>query len=110
MRKVKRVVRDVDIDFGDLTDTIDTLYESRVNSWDSLKSGGSAHYKSRGSVEPIDLYKAGGMFRDFALCSIIKYAFRSRSTITEKEDFNKNMDKIIHYCKLLKAAFGEENA
>lgn len=57
---------------------------------------GSDHYKT-GGVEPIDLYKAGGMFRHFALCCIIKYAFRNRDKVNERD-----MDKIIHYAKMLK--------
>ena len=57
---------------------------------------GSDHYKT-GGVEPIDLYISGGMFRHFALCCIIKYAFRNRDGINERD-----MDKIIHYAKLLK--------
>lgn len=71
-------------------------------SWDDLKSRGSEHYKT-GGVEPVDLYRAGGMFRHFAICSIIKYAFRSRD-LSDVELFNRNMDKIIDYAKKLKAA------
>lgn len=71
-------------------------------NWDELKNQGSEHYKT-GGVEPVDLYKAGGMFRFFALCSIIKYAFRSRD-LTDTELFLKNMDKIIDYAQKLKAS------
>lgn len=68
--------------------------------WDALKMQGSEHYKT-GGVEPIDLYLAGGMFRHFALCSIIKYAFRNRNT---DEQLNvKDLDKIIDYAEKLKA-------
>jgi len=70
-------------------------------SWGSLKQQGSDHYKT-GGVEPIDLYRAGGMFRAFALCSIIKYAFRSRD-IDDRVLFCNNMDKIIDYAMKLKA-------
>ena len=81
-------------------DIEDVLYDS---GWKKLKMGGSNHYKS-GTVEPIDLYKAGNMFHDFACASIMKYAFRSRKEMNlNKELFNKNMDKIIHYASLLKA-------
>lgn len=31
-----------------------------MKSWDELKQEGSGHYKS-GQVEPIDLYRAGGL-------------------------------------------------
>lgn len=69
--------------------------------WDELKAGGSEHYKT-GSVEPIDLYKAGGIFKDFAIGSIIKYAFRSRTEMNVDEvTFRKNMEKVIHYASLL---------
>lgn len=71
--------------------------------WAKLKQDGSEHYKS-GGVEPIDLYKAGNMFHDFACASIIKYAFRSRKEIElGKEALLNNMNKIIHYAKLLMA-------
>lgn len=69
-------------------------------TWDELKSGGSAHYKSiGGAVEPIDLYRAKGVFKAFALCSIIKYAVRN----TDKELNPVDIRKIIHYAKLLLA-------
>lgn len=47
------------------------------NEW---HTNGSDHYKT-GSIEPIDLYKSGGMFQDYALTSIIKYAFRNRASV-----------------------------
>jgi len=73
-------------------------------TWNELKSDGSEHYKT-GGVEPVDLYRAGMMFTDFALCSIIKYAFRSRNTAgINKKVFLSNMDKIIDYANKLKAA------
>jgi hypothetical protein len=74
--------------------------------WDELKQQGSEHYKS-GSTEPIDLYASGNMFLDFALSSIIKYAFRSRNEMKlESYLFAKNMDKIIDYAQKLKAFYG----
>lgn len=72
-----------------------------VSTWDELKKSGSNHYKT-GGVEPIDLYRAGGMFRDFALCSIIKYAFRNRNP--EEPIFEKDMLKIIDYAQKLIAS------
>ena len=66
-------------------------------SWDELKSQGSEHYKT-GGVEPIDLYRSGGMFKDFALCSIIKYAFRQRDNVNVRD-----LEKIIDYAQKLKA-------
>lgn len=70
-----------------------------MNSWDILKFyGGSEHYKT-GSAEPIDLYRAKGVFKPFALCSIMKYAVRNM----DKELSTADMGKIIHYAKLLLA-------
>lgn len=55
----------------------------------------------------MDLYLAGGMFHDFALCSIIKYAFRSRQGMNiDNETLHKNLDKIIDYAQKLKVANG----
>ena len=74
------------------------------STWDALKDQGSQHYKT-GGVEPVDLYRAGNMFHDFALCSIIKYAFRSRLCMDiDKATLDKNLDKIIDYAQKLKAA------
>jgi hypothetical protein len=75
-----------------------------VSTWDELKKSGSNHYKT-GGVEPIDLYRAGGMFRDFALCSIIKYAFRNRNP--EEQLNEKDLLKIIDYAQKLIASKGE---
>ena len=75
-----------------------------LEQWDKLKESGSSHYKT-GSTEPVDLYLAGDMFTDFALCSIIKYAFRSRRSQELSLDlYLKNLDKIIDYSQKLKAA------
>jgi hypothetical protein len=75
-----------------------------MTPWDELKRHGSQHYKT-GGVEPVDLYVAGGMFHDFVLCSIIKYAFRSRlNQSIDKATLHKNLDKIIDYAQKLKAA------
>ena len=81
-------------------------------NWEELKKQGNNHYKTGGGVEPVDLYKAGGMLTDFALCSIIKYAFRSRCQnwvdgSVDMELFHKNMNKIIDYAQKLKAAYPE---
>jgi hypothetical protein len=81
-----------------------TTYQG-PQSWSELKQSGSQHYKT-GGVEPIDLYRAGGMFRDFALCSIIKYAFRNRNP--EEPISAKDMTKIIDYAQKLMATRLEE--
>ncbi len=74
------------------------------STWESLKKKqGSKHYKT-GGTEPVDLYRAGDMLKDFALCSIIKYAFRSRREMNlDKKVFINNLDKIIDYAQKLKA-------
>jgi hypothetical protein len=80
----------------------------KFSKWETLKQQGSDHYKT-GGVEPVDLYKAGGMFVYFALCSIIKYAFRSRDLVKSDSGlFMNNMDKIIDYAQKLKAYASEK--
>lgn len=71
------------------------------DAWEDAKQAGSAHYKT-GSVEPIDLYKAGGYFEHFAICNIIKYAFRIGKR--RARDKVNDVNKIIHYATLLKAS------
>ena len=62
---------------------------------------GSEHYKT-GGVEPFDLYRAGGMMRDFCAASIIKYAFRNRRALGKPVN-PKDIKKIKHYAdELLK--------
>uniref|UniRef100_A0A6H1ZPD6 Putative structural protein n=1 Tax=viral metagenome TaxID=1070528 RepID=A0A6H1ZPD6_9ZZZZ len=70
--------------------------------WNRLIQRGSDHYKSL-SVEPIDLYKAGGILHDFAIGNIIKYAFRNRSSLTSQLEMVSisDMKKIIHYAEML---------
>ena len=64
-----------------------------------LKERGNKHYKT-GKVEPIDLFEAGCMLRDFALGCIIKYAFRNRTETGEPIKI-KDMEKIKHYADIL---------
>jgi hypothetical protein len=71
-----------------------------ITEWEKLKAQGSDHYKS-GGTEPVDLYRDGGMFRHFALCSIIKYAYRNRDL--EKGINPRDLEKIIDYAQKLKA-------
>ena len=73
------------------------IIEKFRNEWNELKNQGSDHYKT-GGVEPVDLYRAGGMFEHFALCSIMKYAFRQRFGLNVRD-----LDKIIDYAQKLKA-------
>lgn len=82
----------------------------KEQEWNQLKKEGSEHYKVTDGIEPIDLYRSGGMFHDFALASIIKYAFRSRRELgLDRELMHKNLDKIIDYARKLKAAYNITN-
>lgn len=67
-----------------------------------LKEQGSAHYKT-GQIEPIDLLRDGAMLWDFALGSIIKYAFRSRREVSLKDSpfVISDMKKIKHYADMV---------
>jgi hypothetical protein len=77
-------------------------------TWDELKKEGSGHYRGKeNATQPIDLYKDGGMFRDFALASIVKYAYRQRRQQREKMEI-KDLHKIRHYTELLIALCSEE--
>ena len=66
--------------------------------WSDIKKRGSSHYKGE-KVEPIDLYKAGGILIPFALASIIKYAHRSRRGKSGRRV--EDMKKIIHYAEMI---------
>jgi hypothetical protein len=67
-------------------------------TWEAIKLKGSKHYKT-GGVEPIDLYRAAGCLKEFALCSIIKYAFRS---LTKRRIDLRDIEKIIHYAEIVR--------
>jgi hypothetical protein len=71
------------------------------DKWNSLKKSGSSHYRplSDGDTQPIDLYRSLGLFNDFALASIIKYAARQKQKGLNESD----LSKIQHYAELLKA-------
>jgi hypothetical protein len=77
-------------------------------NWEELKKRGSKHYKT-GDIEPIDLYRSLGIFRGFAIASIIKYAARNTGSGDKSDDpvRNRDMEKIKHYADLLIAACGE---
>jgi hypothetical protein len=79
-----------------------------MSRWQELKKRGSEHYKKNPDIiEPIDLYKAGGILRDFAVGSIIKYAYRNRQE-TNQPINPKDMKKISHYAEMLLALQEEE--
>jgi hypothetical protein len=69
-----------------------------MNNWDRAKTQGSAHYRA-GDTQPIDLYREAGAFTPFALCSIIKYAYRCLVRGVQDSD----LVKIRHYAGLLRA-------
>jgi len=73
-------------------------------NWQQLKQQGSEHYKTD-DVEPIDLYKAGGCLHDFAVASIIKYAYRNRKSFKGPYIDKEDIRKIIHYAKLLEVLY-----
>jgi hypothetical protein len=66
-------------------------------TWESVKQKGSEHYKSKGGVEPIDLYRSLGILDSFALGSIIKYASRQARKGLNSADCLK----IKHYADIL---------
>jgi hypothetical protein len=76
-----------------------------MRNWEEIKLDGSDHYKT-GSIEPIDLYRSITLhdsvtaIQCFALCNIIKYAYRCVTKgVTEKD-----LEKIIHYAEIAGAA------
>jgi|MudIll2142460700_1097286.scaffolds.fasta_scaffold21582_5 hypothetical protein len=78
------------------------------SSWRAVKTRGSNHYKKDPTkVEPIDLYRDGGMLRDFCLSNIIKYAYRNRAD-TGKPLLMQDLEKIKHYADILIADQGGE--
>jgi hypothetical protein len=85
-----------------------TKSKRQTTKWEQIKKAGSKHYKASSlfpSVEPIDLYREGGILRNFALCSIIKYAYRNRDN--SKPVSISDMEKIRHYAEMLQVAYGE---
>lgn len=76
--------------------------------WEDVKNDGSEHYKTRGGIEPIDLYKSGGMLQDYCITAIIKYAFRNRSEARCAAEMEpKDLKKIIHCAEILLATRAE---
>jgi len=73
----------------------------KEETWSELKARGSIHYRT-GGVQPIDLYRDLGIFRDFAIGSIIKYAARNIACGPDAPKVNaSDMKKIIHYAQLI---------
>ncbi len=79
-----------------------------MKTWEELKKEGSSHYVI-GGIQPIDLYRELGIFRGFALASIIKYASRNVGKgLDENPVSTRDMQKIIHYAELLITSCGEK--
>lgn len=105
------------VDGGNLVDTNITTEEVRASihlphdpdRWQQVKRKGSGHYKT-GGVEPIDLLEAGEILWPYGIGNIIKYAFRSRhfTHIGQIVKLQENLNKIIHYCEILKAMLKKE--
>jgi len=70
----------------------------RRSAWEKIKEKGSKHYKAT-SIEPLDLIKAGGMLRAFAISNIIKYAYRNSDPNVPINP--SDMEKIKHYVEML---------
>ena len=113
MEEKSEMIKEMDKDYEDYCDQLEKIFLQKYGAFlpdpvglkevepvEPWKKKGSQHYKC-GKVEPIDLYKSGMMFQDFALCSIIKYAFRNRRA-SGKLISSSDMDKIIHYAEILK--------
>ena len=66
------------------------------------KKRGSDHYKT-GGIEPVDLFKSGGMLWDNAIGSIIRYAFRCRREVSLRDSplVRADMLKIKHYADII---------
>jgi hypothetical protein len=77
-------------------------------AWNRVKQHGSGHYKAAlGQVEPIDLMRSTDILWNFAIGNIIKYACRNKHLPSELTI--ADMDKIIHYCNMLKIITRERN-
>ena len=76
-----------------------------AKTWEEIKQKGSNHYKNPNDIEPLDLYRASGILKPFAICSIIKYAFRNVNGKINKKD----IEKIIHYAEMLEYLADHEN-
>jgi hypothetical protein len=87
----------------------------KKSEWTKVKEKGNPVYKTKG-IEPIDLFKEGGILWDFAIGSIIKYAYRSRGQVVDTPGptnlemgiiMERNLNKIIHYAEMLKVVIDE---
>jgi len=75
-----------------------------IPEWDEIKKNGQQHYKQNNGydIEPIDLYKSGGILHDGIIWNIIKNAYRCRREVHPKfEDAQHYMTEILHYANML---------
>lgn len=77
----------------------------KYRTWKELKNEGSEHYQC-GNVQPIDLYREKGTFTPWALTEIAQHAIRNMGNV--RQDFVRDMEKIIHYAELLIAEHLEQ--
>lgn len=70
--------------------------------WSDLKKKGSLHYKGD-TVEPIDLYKGGGILWTWCIGEIIAKAYRSRLRQGDLDEHKVKIDmfKIIHHAEMI---------
>lgn len=81
-----------------------------MKTWDELKAMGADHYKT-GGVEPVDLYRAMGLFRSWAIVEICQHALRNAGTGPDANPVKTaDIKKIIHYAELLIAGCGDGKA
>lgn len=76
---------------------VPSIYEIRAKGVAYCKTDGSDHYKgSEDEIEPIEFAIQNGLFEDFAVVNIIKYASRF------KKDRNlKDLKKVADYAHIL---------
>ena len=72
-----------------------TLNEHRATERALDRQVGGNHYKNDFTIQPIEFITANKL--SFIQGSIIKYVCRF-----DKKNGNEDLDKVIHYCELLK--------
>lgn len=84
-------------------------------TWKDVKKKGNKDYKS-GGVEPIDLFKEGGILWDWCIGEIIAKAYRNRGLIVDMPGpmiqelvgpVNQDLDELIHHAEMLKVVINE---
>ncbi len=80
-------------------------------TWAGIKKRGSTHYKT-GGAEPIDLYRSIGVLEIFALCNLIKYAFRLLVKFHRGSEpiSAGDIEKMHHYLDMIQVANGKNPA